>query len=649
MKELIKTIIVCAAFAFISNLAQAQSISVNTKFGAVSMDELAMNVYQPDTSAVAVYLYLSENRYLSVAGGYLQLVTKHRQRIKILKDAGREYGDFEIRLNTRRKPSEMMSGLKVVTYNLEGGKMVETKLNSKNVYTTKLNDSYNKVNFAAENVKVGSVIEVQWQTSVGTGAYMPNIYLQRYIPINLGEMTIDVPRYIVFTSTMQGTDSAHCKFSHNLDYNVVDTYIVRDMPAFRPEPKMIAPLQYMVQGNYALKAITAGGSGNRFHNSSWDSIDEDIAKSTIFTEMYGICHFRQEVDDILSRGLSEEEVIGQIREVVVNRIKWNEEIDLFPTSGLLFDRVVSGSNADINAQVAACLLKAGFDVAPICLKLRSSGTVNKVDLREYDTFILYAVSKTSGNTYIFDAADQAGYLNVLPLDMLVTNGRLIGRNGHGQFVDLTSLSTPFENSAVQASINADGELEAVVSIKYRGAASYSFKEYYQSLHGNDEKFMDTFQTLLNGYTIESCEVIGGKEWSGASQLKIKLRQAVPTVGGNLLVNPFVYNFFEVNVFKSETRKYPVEFRYPENISYNFMLTLPEGWEIEKYPQDYALYSVDLETSVNMICRPGDNSFSMKYVVDMNKIFVLPESYQSLRRFWDKMCAAYNDRVVIRMK
>lgn len=644
--------------------ARGQSVNVNKKPGAVSLAELQMTSYERDTTADAVILYTDQKRFISKG----ILVTKKFQRIKILRESGRKHADFEILLNTKRSPSDVLSGVKVVTYNLEGGKIVQTKLAREHIYETKVDDVYKKVSFAAENVKVGSVIEVQWEKSAYYAQYMPDLVIQSSIPINFGELEVAIPPTRMYARTLHGVDAPYCEVKNEFDAsnNSVDTYTIRNMPAFRIEPRCIAPEQYIVHGRYTFKWYQGGisnrsstgwtrygtykvtgvhsSAARRFFNGDWPSIDADLAESEIFQAMYGICPLPKEVDGIVSQGLSNEETIQQIRAAILEKVSWNDEIDVVPEPGLMTSMNHKGTNADINAIMSTCLQKAGFEVSPIFLKLRSSGKINTMDINEYETFVLHA--QKGGDTYIFDAADGNGYLNVLPEDMLVTDARLIDRQKQGQWVDLSKLCANSESHVLNASLSEDGQVHVEAVMKFQGSSAYDFKSFYKSF-GDQEKFMDALQQMLNGYTIESCEVTAGEQWSPDFALKLSLSQTAPMAGDQFIVNPFTREFFSTSAFKSETRKLPVEFDYREDIKYNLVLTIPQGYKFTQIPQNYFLYGEQLECPVRLMCsKMSGNTLALKYSMTMGTNTVPAAKYPQFRVFWDKMCNIFKERVVI---
>jgi len=106
------------------------------KFGNVSVEDLKMVRYEKDTSASAIVLgdYGSSNITYSQSTGDWTVNFERTQRIKILKQDGYDQANFEILLYQSGANNEKLSGLKVITHNLENGKDVETKMKSDAVF-----------------------------------------------------------------------------------------------------------------------------------------------------------------------------------------------------------------------------------------------------------------------------------------------------------------------------------------------------------------------------------------------------------------------------------------------------------------------------------------------------------------------------------
>jgi len=103
------------------------------KFGQIDQDNLAMTIYDKDTSASAVVLgdYGDVTfHYVQAEGSWYINFTRHR-RIKIFKKSGYEWANHQILLYNEGNLSENVSALKGFTYNLVDGKIEQEKLTKK--------------------------------------------------------------------------------------------------------------------------------------------------------------------------------------------------------------------------------------------------------------------------------------------------------------------------------------------------------------------------------------------------------------------------------------------------------------------------------------------------------------------------------------
>ena len=201
MKRFVSSIL----FLLVCLGAGAQRIAVNPKFGAVSDAEVDMTVYEPDTSAVALMLYRSYDLDLVFDSNIaiVQEITVH-ERIKVLKEEGKKYADFSFLYLNTTDIKEKYSGVKVETYNRENGKVVKTKMSKKYEFDEKYSDDARRLSFTAENVRVGSVIEVTYQFVTPRFYDIDNIYLQLSIPVNETDVTVGHCEYFRINKSQRG-------------------------------------------------------------------------------------------------------------------------------------------------------------------------------------------------------------------------------------------------------------------------------------------------------------------------------------------------------------------------------------------------------------------------------------------------------------
>ncbi len=175
------------------------------KFGDVSLDELKMVRYEKDTTAPAVVLvdYGESIIDYNQEKGFVIKFERVR-RVKILTKDGYDWGNLTIQLYRDGSTEEDLTSVKAITYNLEKGKIVETKLKNDAIIREETDKNLRNVKIALPNVKEGSVIEVSYKV---TSPFLFNFQdwdFQSTIPIVWGEYRARIPEYFEYKKLMQG-------------------------------------------------------------------------------------------------------------------------------------------------------------------------------------------------------------------------------------------------------------------------------------------------------------------------------------------------------------------------------------------------------------------------------------------------------------
>ena len=180
-----KHVFLSLALLVLTFSVSAQSIPVNPKFGAVSDAEIDMTSYALDTSAVAVMLY--RECQLDLVFNYKLEIVKEltvHERIKVLKEEGKRFADFSFLYVDDKVVKENYGGVKVETFNRENGKIVRTRMSKKYEFDEVYSDGVRRFSFTAENVKVGSVIEVTYKFTSPRYYDIDDLDIQLSIPVN---------------------------------------------------------------------------------------------------------------------------------------------------------------------------------------------------------------------------------------------------------------------------------------------------------------------------------------------------------------------------------------------------------------------------------------------------------------------------------
>ena len=189
--------------------------------------------------------------------------------IKILSKDGLDQANFSIPLYHSGGSDEKLSGLKAITYNLERGKVVETKLKTDAIFKEKYDANLDFMKVTLPNVKEGSVIEItykiasdfvvnfqdwEFQSTIPTvwSEYRARIpeyynyekYMQGYVALSVNEQTRE-PNSITINSKerAEGAAGGSTQFqSDKIDFQENRfRWVAKDIPAFKAEPFITTP------------------------------------------------------------------------------------------------------------------------------------------------------------------------------------------------------------------------------------------------------------------------------------------------------------------------------------------------------------------------------------------------------------------------
>ena len=648
-----KTAFIIAALTF-SFLAAAQTIPVNPKFGSVSDAEIDMTVYSPDTSAVAVMLYREYTMDLvisEVSGVIVKDITVH-ERIKVLKEEGKRFGDFSFLYLNSNSTKEAYSGVKVETFNRENGKVVRTKMSKKFDFDEKYAEDVRRRSFSAENVKVGSVIEVAYKFSSPRYYAIDDIDIQLTIPVNQTHIEVGYAEYFGVNRTQRGSvptryrkDNRIANLPGATSYEVnLDVFDAVDVPALPAESHSFCPDQYRGAITYDLSSVVIPGVVFESISMKWPDVDKAISESDIFRVCKGKFRDAKELEAALTGVEGDEARIAAVRNYVVGKVKWDEESQLVPDDAREILKRGSGSDADINALTASALNTLGYTAEPVMIRRRTSGMLidHHISLRSFDTFILRVTSPGGQGPWYLDAARDEGYLNVLNPLFLVEKARVIPFNGSGEWVDLTNLTRSHVSELVKMRMEPDGTLTGSAQIVANQEDSYLVKAHYNSFDTEDAFLED----IESDEHIEITAFEIKKEYGPTAEISYSFEKE-NEAGSLLYIQPVLSSFHSSSDFRKEERKLPVDFPYPESITYSFSLEIPEGYVVEELPEKVGLTFPSLEGRIQFATQQVGNIVSVLYRASLGKMLVLPEEYADLRLFWETAIGVEKSTIVLK--
>ena len=177
-----------------------------TKFGKVTPEDFAPKAYSIDSGASAVIIAdIGSTEMKGNQKGSFSLEFKNFRRAHILNKNGYDIANVEIGIYTDGRAEEDLSGLKAVTYNLENGKVVETKLDMKSaVFKDVINKNLVIKKFTFPNIKEGSIIEYQYTLNSDFIFNLQPWSFQGDYPRLWSEYNVSVPEFYYYVTLAQG-------------------------------------------------------------------------------------------------------------------------------------------------------------------------------------------------------------------------------------------------------------------------------------------------------------------------------------------------------------------------------------------------------------------------------------------------------------
>lgn len=629
----------------------AQSITVDTKRGHVSKDELTMSTYPLDTAATA--LVLCENTEVSIdidgRGSIVQNYT-HYIRYKILKEAGKDEVDYRITYYR----NENIGAINVVTYNLEDDKIKKSKLESKYVFRENVHDNVFTCSFSARDVRVGSVVEISYLITSPYFYDIPKLHLQQDIPVNQIHASFTHPDFIYVRKLYQGYLTPEFKQS---DYPlraelgvpgsmVTDDYRMADVPALRKEPNSLCPSQYNCHVSYTISQIIIPGHVYETVTKKWTDVDKAVKESDICTQCKVTGHI---LDPFKSTNPDEKEAILEVRDNVLKTVKYNGNRAMTPKTVKSVVKEGTGNSADINAIVASTLNSMGYHVSPVLLRKRTSGVLGNYYVRpDAFTNMILQVSTPSGEIHYLDAGDEHGYLDIVDPLFLVDEARVIPCESDlgGSWVNLTNLAKGRTSTMVQAKLEEDGVIRGEIALSAHAESAYMVKQSVKNL-GTDEKYIE-FVNKGEDFESTSYEV-QCSDYSPEAKVNISFEQEVSTGGEFIYINPFLIRNHHESEFPDQERHMPIDFLIQENENYRYEFTIPDGYEVAELPSAVAFRSDPIKAQAMCQTKLIGNNILVQFTYKNKALMANATQYEDIRAFWECLCNIYKGRIVLKKR
>ncbi|MER2996047.1 DUF3857 domain-containing protein [Pontibacter populi] len=618
------------------------------RFGDISMSEMTMTNYEPDTAATAVIL--SDYGSLEI-GGHISNGYEYKRhvRIKILKKTGYKWADIEIPYTSNGRVFEKVMFIKGVTYNLVNGKIREDKLKANDIFNEEVYDYKGVKKFTLPNVKVGSVIEYSYVLSSPFIFNLEGWVFQSTIPTIQSEYRVKVPDFFVFKQVKQGSHPIYSpeqlglKHNFNLEGN---RWIARNVPAIQDESYVTTFKDYVTKLEFELHKINYPDGKEKVITGNWQEFVEIISKD----ENFGVAledsnKFEKPIAEIKDKYKTPAEQITGIYNLVKNSMTWNRynswEVDK-SLDELFYGG--KGDAADINMVLIGMLREAGFDANPVLISTRAHGKPYKnAPLHSKFDYVIAQV-KTTDSEMLLDATEKELIPGMLPVRCLNGDGYLV-KGAESKWIAITP-GVAYSNYFVgNLTIDELGKLSGTGQELLDG---YSALPARQTIKEDGiEKFTSNYNKGFGSLHTSGATVTYLDSLNKPLTINYKITSDNDSNVTLLYLNPVMGRGVKENPFKQPVRTYPVDFATPVKETIVCNIKIPAGWKVEEVPQSINLSLPGRGATYTYMVQQTGDILMIVSKLNVNKIIFTPEEYPQLRELYHQAVAKHAEQVVLK--
>lgn len=623
------------------------------EFGKVEKEELLETSYEKDSSANAVILYKKQDTYFNATSVSIDLVTEIHQRIKIYNKEGFDKATISLNLFKSGSSKEKVSKIKAYTFNLEDGKVEKTSLDKDQIFKNEYSYNYNQVKFTMPNVKEGSVLDIQYKITSPFYFSIDEFRFQYDIPVKKLDAEIRTPKGYNFNAKQKGYLNFYPERSLKRDNRLgmsVDVlkYALKDIPALKEENFVDNINNYRAGVIFELVSIQIPGNpNNRFFAKSWGDVARTIGSSDDYREeLDKTKSFDDSLDELLADKNGHIEKMKTIFRYVKDNIKWNGLDGKYFQKGIRNAlKEKKGNAADINLTLVAMLRYAGIDANPLIISTKDNLVPFFPTVDQLNYVLAYAY--VDGKRYYLDATEEFSDINLLPLKdynwegILVDNNKLVWKK-----VGIKSPKDGVSQYLVTANIDIEGAIEGNIKARHTNHSAYEFRENYKDR--DLDAFLTEREEILENIEISNYEVKNTDDYEGyvSESFDFYKESAVDIIDGKIYIQPLLFLKTTENPFKSDTRKFPIDFGYPMKNRYMVNLTFPEGYVLESNPEPVLVKIPDNLGEFSFTTKVIGNKIQLSSSLELNKATMDANSYLFIKEFFNQMINKHKEQIVL---
>ena len=642
------------------------------KFKKVEKAELESTFCAYDSLASAEYLYRGcrITYEYDQARGRFDIIYEFHNRIKIYNEDGIKYADqtYSYYRGNNNAESEKITDLQAYTFNLENGKIKDTKLDKGNVFEEKINKYYTAKKFAMPAIQAGSVIDVKYKLRSPYYFRIDEFYFQKDIPVAFAEFEAQTPEYFNYNYNIKGLVSLKMEedrkqgvinYSYvedtsrdyrvnrqrkyeRITYNVlVKKYSAHEIVGIKEEPFVYTMDNFKSSIKLELLFTKFPQSGIKYYTKTWNDIAKSLSSNDGFGDQLKKNH--KAIKELLKQveSMPDNEKIGTIYHTIQQNYTWNGNSSASSELGikkLLEDGV--GNSADLNLLLVNVLQKAGINAFPLVYKRRYSGYLNITNSTIADLNYVIAIIPVEDGIVYLDATDDKLTVDMLPARAL--NLRAVVVMGEeGQEIPLHNHNKGSKNQVYELNYSDTG-LSGSYRQMVKGYHAYNARSNYST----SEEYINHLQK--ENIKLSNTEI---KEYSNITKSislssDIELNGYTQEIDGKIFIDLMVGQDKFKNYFEADERNFAIFLDSKSSQTNLIKIKIPEGYQIESMPE-----TLNISTPEGLIKYQIDSKIMGEEIVitirsSFNKTIINPEYYESVKLLFEQVEAKSKEKIVL---
>lgn len=638
------------------------------KLGKVSIKELEEKACPNDTTASAAILFNKAKTFFKYDNKFgFSIVTENSFRIKIYKKDGLNWANYKLpyrtgydKLNDDRV--EFSDG---VTYNIENGKIVKTKLSREGVFKTAINKNWKEATITMPNVKVGSIIEFKYILISENIVEFPDFIFQYNIPVNSSEYNVDIPGFFVYKAVAKrpseiisesNVTRGSLQFANEHSPTTTQSVSFEQqsnrhrayyIPALKEEPFVDNIENYRISIQHELEKTQFYQEPVKDYSTTWEGVAKTIYLDKDFgKELKERDYITQDLARILKNVDSQTERLDVIFKFVQNKMNWDHKKGYYTDKGVKQAYIDgTGNDAEINFILIAMLNYAGIPTNPVLLSTLDNG-VPIFPNRTIFNYVI-AAAEIDGKQILLDATNKYTTNNILPTYTLNWTGRLLRENGTSEIIKLEPKFSSKKAINMMVSIGENGVLSGKYRVFRTDYEAFTFREKYAGI--NQQNYLEKVENDFPGIQISDYNIENSKEVSKPvnENFNFTIDNQCEIIGDRIYINPQLFLTETKNPFVQEKRDYPIYFGYPTQEKFNINIEIPKGYAVESIPKAIKLQTRENIVSFTFNAEISNNTIQIAIVEDSNKQLVSSGVYPVLKDFYKQMIDKLNEKIVLK--